>query len=108
MDPRDVNETTKATVNQGYRQGLVTAITVFLGFSLSFMRVWSSKIPATGVGGIYSPAVSSPLESGAAPRAIPISRSPTTKRRHKATVRYFFWGISIVIVGVVVAIVVAA
>jgi hypothetical protein len=64
MDSRDVNETAKPAVNQGYRQGLVTAITVFLGFSLSFMRFWSFENPATGVGRIYSRAVSSPLESG--------------------------------------------
>ncbi len=30
---------------QGYRQGLITAITVLLGFSLSFLRFWGLEAP---------------------------------------------------------------
>jgi len=30
-------------VPDGYRQGLITAITVLLGFSLSFLRYWYRK-----------------------------------------------------------------
>jgi hypothetical protein len=30
---------------QGYRQGLITAITVLLGFSLSFLRFWGFEAP---------------------------------------------------------------
>jgi hypothetical protein len=29
----------------GYRQGLITAITVLLGFSLTFLRFWSFEAP---------------------------------------------------------------
>ncbi len=29
----------------GYRQGIITAITVVLGFSLVFLRVWGFEIP---------------------------------------------------------------
>jgi uncharacterized membrane protein YidH (DUF202 family) len=29
----------------GYRQGLITAITVFIGFSLSFLRYWVFEAP---------------------------------------------------------------
>ncbi len=32
---------------QGYRQGLITAITVLLGFSLSFLRYWGIEAPGT-------------------------------------------------------------
>ncbi len=35
---------------QGYRQGLITAITVLLGFSLSFLRYWVIEAP-----GIWAP-----------------------------------------------------
>jgi hypothetical protein len=42
-----MNETTDSepkrqpsSVPQGYRQGLITAITVLLGFSLAFLRSW--------------------------------------------------------------------
>ena len=31
----------------GYRQGLITAITVVLGFSLVFLRFWSFELPGT-------------------------------------------------------------
>ncbi len=29
----------------GYRQGIVTAITVFIGFSLAFLRFWAFEAP---------------------------------------------------------------
>lgn len=29
----------------GYRQGLITAITVFIGFSLAFLRFWAFEAP---------------------------------------------------------------
>ncbi|MET0918776.1 MAG: hypothetical protein ABWY07_10195 [Burkholderiales bacterium] len=32
-------------VPDGYRQGLITAITVLLGFSLSFLRFWGFEAP---------------------------------------------------------------
>lgn len=33
------------TVPEGYRQGLITAITVLLGFSLAFLRFWGFEVP---------------------------------------------------------------
>ena len=33
---------------QGYRQGIITAITVLLGFSLAFFRFWALKPRASG------------------------------------------------------------
>ncbi|HET7633801.1 MAG TPA: hypothetical protein VFK51_03635 [Burkholderiales bacterium] len=30
---------------EGYRQGLITAITVLLGFSLAFFRFWGFEVP---------------------------------------------------------------
>ena len=32
---------------QGYRQGIITAITVLLGFSLTFIRFWGFEAPGT-------------------------------------------------------------
>ena len=32
---------------QGYRQGIITAITVLLGFSLSFLRYWGIEAPGS-------------------------------------------------------------
>lgn len=38
--PRPVTEGTTPSVPEGYRSGIITAITVLLGFSLSFLRYW--------------------------------------------------------------------
>jgi len=38
-------EPQQPTVPLGYRQGLITAITVLLGFSLTFLRYWSLEAP---------------------------------------------------------------
>jgi len=35
----------KVVVPLGYRQGIITAITVLLGFSLSFIRFWGFEAP---------------------------------------------------------------
>jgi hypothetical protein len=37
----------KPGLPQGYRQGIVTAITVMLGFSLYFLRFWNFEAPGT-------------------------------------------------------------
>jgi len=34
-----------AVMPDGYRQGLITAITVLLGFSLTFLRFWAFEAP---------------------------------------------------------------
>ena len=34
-----------AQLPQGYRQGIITAITVLLGFSLAFLRFWGFEAP---------------------------------------------------------------
>lgn len=36
---------TRTPLPQGYRQGIVAAITVLLGFSLLFLRFWSFEAP---------------------------------------------------------------
>jgi hypothetical protein len=38
--PRPMAEGRAASVPEGYRSGIITAITVLLGFSLSFLRYW--------------------------------------------------------------------
>src|SRR5262245_42567889 len=39
-DHESEREKPRCSVPQGYRQGLITAITVLLGFSLAFQRYW--------------------------------------------------------------------
>jgi hypothetical protein len=39
------NDPAKTPLPVGYRQGIISAITVLLGFSLLFMRYWSFEAP---------------------------------------------------------------
>jgi uncharacterized membrane protein YidH (DUF202 family) len=95
---------------QGYRQGLITAITVILGFSLAFMRYWAlentndwtskGKISASIVGiGIL-------VLLWTLYRSLDIHDD--NHRRYPRTVKYFFVGVAIVVVGVFYSIIVAA
>jgi hypothetical protein len=43
--PPPVVEQPRRPLPQGYRQGLITAITVLLGFSLGFFRFWGFESP---------------------------------------------------------------
>lgn len=109
MDSIKPNETAKPALPQGYRQGLVTAITVFLGFSLSFMRFWSLENPGEwNWKGILSTCI---LAAGIAVQLVALFRALDLRddeaARYRVTVRYFFGGIVTIVVGVVLAIVVA-
>jgi hypothetical protein len=45
-DPATTNpELTRSTLPQGYRTGIISAITVLLGFSLAFFRFWGFEAP---------------------------------------------------------------
>jgi len=105
MDTGDSAEQSKSALPQGYRQGLVTAITVFLGFSLSFVRFWNFEQPGQWTWGGVIPA--GIVAAGIVVQLLALYRSlqlldeePT---RYAATVRYFFVGIVVVVVGVVIA-----
>lgn len=43
--PKEGRPVPRAPLPQGYRQGLITAITVLLGFSLAFLRFWGFEAP---------------------------------------------------------------
>ena len=43
----DTSEKQRRSLPIGYRQGIVTAITIFLGFSLAFLRFWAFEAPGT-------------------------------------------------------------
>jgi hypothetical protein len=44
-EPEPVHPRPPSVVPDGYRQGLITAITVLLGFGLTFLRFWSFEAP---------------------------------------------------------------
>jgi hypothetical protein len=93
---------------QGYREGVLTAITVFIAFSLGFLKYWSLEMPGRWTWlGVLAVA---PLTIGLLLQLIALFRSldvrDDAEGRYRQTVRYFLWGVVAVIVGVVVSIVV--
>jgi len=109
MDTGDSAKQSNPVLPQGYRQGLVTAITVFLGFSLSFVRFWNFEHQGEWAWSGVIPACI--IAAGIVVQLFALYRSlgllddePT---RYAATVRYFFVGIVVVVVGVVIATIVA-
>jgi hypothetical protein len=109
MGPGDAVREAKPGLPQGYRQGLVTAITVFLGFSLSFVRFWNFEHAGawTWIGVIPACIIA----TGTVVQLVALYRSlelvDDEPARYAATVRCFFAGIVVVVVGVVIATIVA-
>lgn len=47
MSKPQPNKKERIPLPAGYRQGVITAITVLLGFSLIFLRYWGFELPGT-------------------------------------------------------------
>ena len=95
---------------QGYREGVLTAITVFIAFSLGFLKYYSLETPGRWTWlGVVTVA---PIAVGLLLQLIALFRSldvrDDAEGRYRQTVRYFLWGVVAVILGVVVSIVVDA
>lgn len=95
-------------VPQGYRQGLITSITVFLGFSLAFLRFWAFEAP-----GNWTPrsivvtlgvVVAIVLEIYALHRALRIADD--TAQEYGKTVRWFIASTVVMLLGLFFAAVV--
>ena len=101
--------TPTAGLPDGYRSGFLTAITVFLGFSLSFLRFWSLEKPGEWTrNDIISAGI---VTVGIGVQLFALFRSldvrDNDRQRYSVTVKYFFVGVLVVVVGVIVAIFVA-
>jgi ABC-type Fe3+-siderophore transport system permease subunit len=109
MDVTEPPKPATSPLPQGYRQGLVTAITVLLGFSLSFMRFWGIESPGhwtwKGVLCACLFGVGILVELWALFRSLDLRDDEAV--RYSGTVRWFFTGAIIVIVGVTASILVA-
>jgi hypothetical protein len=95
-------------IPQGYRQGLITAITVFLGFSLAFLRFWAFEAPGDWT--LRSVIVASALviaivlEIHALHRALLIADDIV--REYERTVRWFIASVAVMFLGLFLAAVV--
>jgi hypothetical protein len=90
----------------GYRQGVITAITVFIGFSLAFLRFWAFEAPGDWTG--YSIAAVVILlvpicgQIHALYRALLVEDDD--ERTYKVTIKWFIWSV----VGMLIAVCLAA
>jgi hypothetical protein len=94
----------------GYRQGLITAIALFLSLSIAFLRFWSFEAPGSwtpaSTGAAILTGAGIVLELIALFRALDVRDEILS--RYRMTVRIFFWGIVIVIVGATISSIVLA
>ena len=96
----------KLPLPAGYRQGVITAITVFVGFSLAFLRFWAFEAPGDWTP--YSIAavviVLLPIcdQIYALYRALQVEDDD--ERVYRRTIKWFIWSV----VGMLVAVCVAA
>lgn len=89
----------------GYRQGVITAISVMLGFSLYFLRFWS--LEAAGDWAPISFVAAVPIFLSVACLFCALWRSlqvaDDNERVYRTTLRWFFWGVVLAFVGVLAA-----
>jgi len=94
----------------GYREGVLTAITVFIAFSLGFLKYYSLETPGRwtwlGIVAVVPMALGLLLQLIALFRALDVRDD--AEDRYRQTIRYFLWGVVAIIVGVVVSIVIDA
>ena len=104
--PRDRRE---GLVPDGYRHGVVTAITVFLGFSLAFLRYWSLEKEgawtATSIVSDFIVGVGTVIQFIALFRSLDVRDEELS--RYRKTVSVFMIGVIVVGVGVVLSVIAA-
>jgi hypothetical protein len=92
---------------QGYRQGLITAITVLLGFSLAFLRFWG--LEAAGRWSLRSVLSTGPLVVAVVLQLLALFRSLRPEdqdvREYRATVRWFVASAIVMLLGLLFALV---
>lgn len=96
---------------EGYHAGLLTAITVLLGFSLTFLRFWSVEKgsgPWTTGGKVAAGVIGVGILAQLIALFNALSLKDQEQRHYQWTIRWFRMGVVIVIAGLLVAIYVAA
>ncbi len=79
----------------GYRQGIITAITVFLGFSLSFLHYWAFEAPGgwtpRSIGALVIVLIPIGAQIHALHRALLVQDDDEST--YRITVRWFVWSV---------------
>jgi len=103
--PSPVDERQRKPLPHGYRGGLITAVTVLLGFSLSFFRFWGfestgkwtlrSIIPVTAL------VVAVVLQITALIRALDVADDD--EHEYRKTVKWFIASAAVLLAGMILA-----
>lgn len=90
---------------QGYRQGIITAITVMLGFTLAFFRFWGFEAPGEwtykSIIAAVGLAVALLLELVALFRAVRLEDDDVVQ--YRTTTRWFFASVTVLVASLVFA-----
>ena len=110
MEEKLKNEREDRPIPQGYREGLITAITVLLGFSLTFFRFWgfeaSGEWTTRSIIATLTLAVAVLLQIIALVRSLRLEDDHPTEYRR--TVMWFTSSAVVLLVGMLLAAVVVA
>jgi hypothetical protein len=89
----------------GYRQGIITAITVLMGFSLLFVRYWNFELPgawsASSVIAAVIMALSILLQLVALWRSLQVKDDDETE--YAKTLRWFLSSVVVLVIGLVLS-----
>jgi len=92
---------------EGYRQGIITAITVLLGFTLAFFRFWGFE--ASGEWTIRSIIAASTLVAAVVLQIVALFRSlrleDDDREEYRKTVMWFVASAVVLLVGLLIAVV---
>jgi 4-amino-4-deoxy-L-arabinose transferase-like glycosyltransferase len=106
--PTPPTERQHSPLPQGYRQGIITAITVLLGFSLAFFRFWGFEAP--GEWTRRSMVVAATLVVAVVLQIVALFRSlrieDDDETEYRKTVLWFVASAVVLLVGLLVAVVV--
>ena len=90
---------------QGYRQGIITAITVLLGFSLVFLRFWTFEAPGKWTAASIIAAVLLLLAIGLQLTALwrSLQIADDDEIEYAKTLKWFFYAALTLLISVVIA-----
>lgn len=103
--PPPAPERPRKSLPQGYRQGIITAVTVLLGFSLGFFRFWGFESP--GQWTLRSIIPASTLAAAVILQIIALFRAldvaDDDEQEYRKTVRWFIASAVVLLAGMLLA-----
>lgn len=103
--PPSVAERQRKSLPQGYRQGIITAITVLLGFTLGFFRFWGFESPGKWTLHSFIPATT--LVAAVVLQIIALFRALNVadddEQEYRKTVKWFISSAVILLAGMILA-----